>query len=89
MVRNHEGSFFVFCSVYNRDSNETMNHHLVEHGDGVRDIALTVDDATAVFEYSVKNGAIPVHAPYKLEDKDGHVILATIKTYGDTTHTFI
>lgn len=43
-----------------------MNHHLIDHGDGVRDVAFTVDDSTAVYEYSIKNGATSVHAPYKL-----------------------
>jgi len=88
-VKNHEGTIFVLCSVYHDNSSETMNNHLIQHGDGVRDVAFTVDDATAIYEYSVKNGATSVHAPYKLEDKNGYVILSTIKTYGDTTHTFI
>lgn len=43
-----------------------MNHHLIQHGDGVRDIALTVDDATAIHDYAVKHGATSVHAPTKL-----------------------
>lgn len=62
---------------------------MVKHGDGVRDIAFTVDDATAVYDYSIKNGAISIQPPTKIEDKDGHVIYAIIQTYGDTTHTFI
>lgn len=48
-----------------------MNKHLIRHGDGVRDVAFTVDDATAIYEYSIKNGATSVHPPTKLEDKDG------------------
>lgn len=66
-----------------------MNKHLIRHGDGVRDVAFTVDDATAIYEYSIKNGATSVHPPTKLEDKDGQVVISTIKTYGDTTHTFV
>lgn len=89
VIRNNEGSTFVLCSVYHEDSNETMNKHLVKHGDGVRDIAFTVEDATAIYDYSVKNGATGIQAPTKIEDKDGYVIYSTIKTYGDTTHTFI
>lgn len=42
-----------------------MNKHLTVHGDGVRDVAFTVDDAHAVYEYSIKNGAHSVHAPSK------------------------
>lgn len=66
-----------------------MNHHLNKHGDGVKDVAFTVDDATAVYEYAIKNGAVSVHGPHKIEDKDGWVIFSSVKTYGDTTHTFI
>lgn len=89
VVRNHEGSTFVLCSVYNEDSCDKMNKHLVKHGDGVRDIAFVVDDATAIYDYSIKNGAHSIHPPHKTEDKDGYVITSSIKTYGDTTHTFI
>lgn len=42
VIRNHEGATFVFCSVYNRNSSEEMNNHFIQHGDGVKDIALTV-----------------------------------------------
>lgn len=66
-----------------------MNKHLTQHGDGVRDVAFSVDDATAIYDYSVKNGATSVHPPQKIEDSNGYIIFSTIKTYGDTTHTFI
>jgi len=66
-----------------------MNDHLIKHGDGVRDIALTVDDSTAAYEYAVKNGAVSIRPPTKLEDEHGWVILSSIRTYGDTTHTFV
>lgn len=89
VVRNHEGTTFVFCSVYNRDSSEEMNRHLIEHGDGVKDIALRVEDARAVYDYAIKNGAVSVRAPYELSDEHGVVVLSTIKTYGDTVHTFV
>jgi len=88
-VRNQEGSTFVLCSVYHEDSDEHMNKHLIKHGDGVKDIAFTVDDATAIYDYSIKHGAKSVHPPTKTEDKDGYVIISSIHTYGDTTHTFI
>lgn len=54
------------CSVYHEDSCETMNKHLIQHGDGVRDIAFTVDDATAIYDYSIKNGAASVQPPTKI-----------------------
>ena len=64
MIRNHEGTTFVFCSVYHRDSSEEMNKHLIEHGDGVRDIALTVENSRAVYEHAIANGGVSVRAPY-------------------------
>lgn len=66
-----------------------MNQHLINHGDGVRDVAFTVDNSEAVYENAVKEGAVSIMAPTKLEDKDGFVVVSSIKTYGDTTHTFI
>jgi 4-hydroxyphenylpyruvate dioxygenase len=89
VIRNHQGPIFVLCSPYNEDSNADMNKHLVKHGDGVRDIAFTVENATAIYEHATKNGGIGVQKPTKTEDKDGYVITSTIKTYGDTTHTFV
>jgi 4-hydroxyphenylpyruvate dioxygenase len=59
------------------------------HGDGVRDIALWVDDAAAAFTDTVARGATPVSAPEAIEDDDGRVVRASIATYGDTIHTFV
>lgn len=89
VVRNRDGTTFVLCSVYNKDSNEEMNHHLIQHGDGVKDVAFTVEDSTAIYERAIKGGATSVRPPTKLEDEHGHVIVSSVKTYGDTTHTFV
>jgi 4-hydroxyphenylpyruvate dioxygenase len=43
-----------------------MNKHLIQHGDGIRDVAFTVDDSAAVYDYSIKNGATSVFPPTKL-----------------------
>ena len=40
-----------------------MNRHLVKHGDGVRDIAFTVEDARAIYDFAVKGGAVSIFAP--------------------------
>lgn len=66
-----------------------MNEHLVNHGDGAKDVAFTVENATAIFEYSVKKGATAVMKPTEFKDENGTVIMATIRTYGDTIHTFV
>lgn len=66
-----------------------MNHHLVKHGDGVKDIAFTVEDSRAIYDFAVKNGAVSVRAPVELKDENGTVVLSSVRTYGDTTHTFV
>jgi 4-hydroxyphenylpyruvate dioxygenase len=62
---------------------------LITHGDGVQDIALEVDDVRHTFEETVRRGATPVAPPEAREDDFGVYELATIRAYGDTTHTFI
>jgi 4-hydroxyphenylpyruvate dioxygenase len=63
--------------------------HVHEHGDGVRDLALWVDDARDAFEKAVERGAEPVHEPEVLRDDQGEVVIAAIKTYGDTIHSLV
>jgi 4-hydroxyphenylpyruvate dioxygenase len=62
---------------------------LTQHGDGVMDIALEVDNVRATFEEAVRRGAVPVSPPAALEDPFGVYEFATIHAYGDTTHTFV
>jgi len=64
-------------------------HHVHRHGDGVRDVALWVDDARQAWKETTKRGARSVHEPYELRDEYGTVKLAAIATYGDTIHTFV
>jgi 4-hydroxyphenylpyruvate dioxygenase len=59
------------------------------HGDGVQDIALDVEDVTYTFNEAVRRGATAVSPPTKLEDDHGVYESATIKAYGDTTHSFV
>jgi 4-hydroxyphenylpyruvate dioxygenase len=62
---------------------------LVQHGDGVMDIALEVDDVATAFGESTRRGAVAVTPPTRLEDEHGVYEFATIKTYGDTQHSFV
>jgi 4-hydroxyphenylpyruvate dioxygenase len=62
---------------------------LIKHGDGVQDIALEVDDVRRTFEETVCRGAEPLSPPQAWEDDFGVYETATIRAYGDTTHTFI
>lgn len=70
-------------------TNGPVANHIALHGDGIKDIALTVDDVRSTFEEVMKRGAEPVMEPTILEDIDGRVIKATIAVYGDTHHSFI
>ena len=70
-------------------SNTDIGKHLDKHGDGVKDISCTVDNAEQAWKETIKNGAESVSKPKLIEDSNGEVIVATIKTYGDTTHTFV
>ena len=66
-----------------------MADHIHRHGDGVRCMALEVDDAAKAFAEVTKRGAKAVEEPRKISDDNGTVELATIATYGDTVHTFV
>jgi 4-hydroxyphenylpyruvate dioxygenase len=63
--------------------------HVRTHGDGVKDVALRVADAQAVFTQAVNAGALPVQAPQEQHDAHGSVITASVATYGEVIHTFI
>ena len=77
----------VLTSPFNPDSE--ISHHIRRHGDGVKVIALWVDDARKAFEETTKRGAEVVMEPTVMKDENGEIVKASIKTYGDTIHTFI
>ncbi|XP_071445752.1 4-hydroxyphenylpyruvate dioxygenase isoform X2 [Hetaerina americana] len=79
---------FVFKSAY-EPNNVEMGQHLVKHGDGVKDIAFTVEDLDTIFQKAKERGAAVVKGITEESDDNGTVRYATVKTYGDTTHTFI
>lgn len=86
-------SYFVFSSPLNPDSatelGDDMNAHIALHGDGVKDVAFAVDDARGMFTEAVARGAEPIREPTELTDECGTVIIATVKTYGNTLHSFV
>jgi 4-hydroxyphenylpyruvate dioxygenase len=63
--------------------------HVARHGDGVRDIALWVDDARDAHEKAVARGATSAYVPRVVRDDDGEVVLAGIRIYGDTIHSLV
>lgn len=66
-----------------------ISEHVRRHGDGVKDIALWVDDAREAFTKAVERGAVPVRQPDVLRDEHGEVVIAAIRTYGDTIHSLV
>ncbi|MEO8594355.1 MAG: 4-hydroxyphenylpyruvate dioxygenase [Candidatus Solibacter sp.] len=63
--------------------------HVRLHGDGVRDVALWVDDAEAAWRATTARGARSVRAPETLTDSNGEIRIAAIAIYGDTIHSFV
>jgi 4-hydroxyphenylpyruvate dioxygenase len=63
--------------------------HILRHGDGVKSIALWVDDARSAWEETTARGAHGVQAPLTIQDDNGKARLSSIALYGDTIHTFV
>jgi len=80
---------FAFKTPLNPSGHDEWQKQYALHGDGVKDVAFTVDDSAGIFNKAVSRGATPVHEPHELKDENGSVIMSTVKTYGDTTHTFV
>ncbi|HZO90371.1 MAG TPA: 4-hydroxyphenylpyruvate dioxygenase [Chthonomonadaceae bacterium] len=78
---------FVLVSPLRADHPE--NRRLAIHGDGVQDIALEVDDVARAYEVTTARGAVGVTPPTCQEDEYGVYEFATIRAYGDTTHSFV
>ncbi|WP_373057360.1 4-hydroxyphenylpyruvate dioxygenase [Zunongwangia sp. H14] len=66
-----------------------INEHIDKHGDGVKTVALWVDDARKSYEETTSRGAKSYVEPYLLEDEHGSVVISGIHTYGETIHLFV
>ncbi len=71
------------------NSGTDIGRHIDKHGDGVKVVALWVEDASKAYEEAVKRGAKSYYEPKKEEDKDGYVITSGIHTYGEVVHIFV
>ncbi|MCE2772816.1 MAG: 4-hydroxyphenylpyruvate dioxygenase [Bacteroidetes bacterium] len=71
------------------NSESPIAEHIKKHGDGVKVIALWVEDATKAFEETTKRGAKPFMTPTLEKDEHGEVIRSGIYTYGETVHVFV
>lgn len=66
-----------------------INEHINKHGDGVKVVALWVDDARKSYEETTSRGAESYVEPYVMEDTNGSVVISGIHTYGETVHLFV
>jgi 4-hydroxyphenylpyruvate dioxygenase len=86
-VLRQEKITFVLTTSLVPDS--TIADHCKLHGDGVKVVALWVDDARKSFDETVKRGAKAYLQPTVEKDGDGEVVFSGIHTYGETVHVFI
>ena len=86
VVRQNKLTFVLTTPL--RSKNEIADH-VYKHGDGVKYLALRVDDATAAWDETTKRGGKSYLEPKRLEDANGEVVLSGIHTYGDTVHLFV
>ena len=77
----------VFTTPLNENS--PINDHLRKHGDGVKVVALWVEDATSAYNETIKRGARSFMEPITETDEFGQVIRSGIYTYGETVHVFV
>ena len=70
-------------------ANNPIADHIYKHGDGVKVLALMVDDARSAYAETTKRGGKSYMEPIVLNDESGEVVLSGIHTYGDTVHVFV
>ena len=66
-----------------------IGQHIDRHGDGIKDVAFTVNDSEKAWKTSIERGAKSAMEPKEIKDENGETILSAIKTFGDTIHTFV
>lgn len=77
----------VLTGSYKEDS--VVAQFVKNHGDGVKDVALLVDDVDNAYSAAVERGGIGLVPPYELKDEKGTIKKAVLGTYGDTIHTLV
>lgn len=78
---------FVFTTALRTDN--PVADHVYKHGDGVKVLALKVEDATDAWKQTTQRGGKSYMEPQKMTDEHGEVVVSGIHTYGDTVHLFI
>jgi 4-hydroxyphenylpyruvate dioxygenase len=85
-IRQNKVTFVLTTPM--RPNHSVADHHH-KHGDGVKALALTVEDATSAWEETTKRGGKSYVEPKRLSDEDGEVVMSGIHTYGEVVHLFI
>src|SRR5213080_1441029 len=85
-IRQNNLTFVLTTPVH---PDNPIADHIYKHGDGVKVLALKVQDATLAWEETTKRGGKSYLEPVTLSDDDGKVVLSGIHTYGETVHVFV
>jgi 4-hydroxyphenylpyruvate dioxygenase len=86
VIRQNKLTFVLTTPL--KTGNDIANH-IYLHGDGVKVLALKVEDATSAWEETIKRGGRSYMPPTTLKDANGEVVLSGIHTYGETVHLFV
>ncbi len=86
VIRQNKLTFVLTTPVR---ANNGIADHIYRHGDGVKVIALKVDDATSAWEETTKRGAKSYMEPKIVKDDSGEIVMSGIHIYGETVHVFI
>jgi 4-hydroxyphenylpyruvate dioxygenase len=86
VIRQNKLTFMLTTPL--RPGNE-IAEHISKHGDGVKMLALMVDDATDAWQQTTRRGGKSYVEPYRLKDDHGEIVISGIHTYGETIHLFI
>ena len=86
VIRQNKLTFVLTTAL--RTGNEIADH-VYKHGDGVKVLALKVEDAADAWAQTTKRGAKSYMQPETFKDEDGEIVLSGIHTYGDTVHIFV
>jgi 4-hydroxyphenylpyruvate dioxygenase len=86
VIRQHKLTLVLTTAL--RPGNAIADH-VYKHGDGVKALALRVDDATGAWHETIKRGAKSYMEPFRFTDEAGEVVLSGIHTYGEVVHLFV
>jgi 4-hydroxyphenylpyruvate dioxygenase len=85
-IRQHKLTLLLTTPIR---ANNPIADHIYKHGDGVKALALKVEDAASAWQETTKRGGKSYMEPKTLSDKHGEVVMSGIHTYGDVVHLFI